>query len=147
TASSTGSCRGKTCGPKSPASSISASTDDKLGCQEAKYHRELRRFGSPGKKQRHMGVFSRLTSLFGGKNKPKLPKVPKLPRIDIAKRFDLVARTGQGSMSQVWRARDHKIGRVVCLKILDKEKTNRFAARFPGLSRPIEGEVLMAMKH
>jgi serine/threonine protein kinase len=94
-----------------------------------------------------MGVFSRLKSLFGGKNKPKLPKLPKLPRVDVAKRFDLVARTGQGSMSQVWRARDHKIGRVVCLKVLDKEKTNRFAARFPGLSRPIEGEVLMAMKH
>jgi eukaryotic-like serine/threonine-protein kinase len=80
------------------------------------------------------GLFSR---------KPK----SKLPRIDINKRFDLLGRLGQGSMSKVWRARDRNLGRTVCLKILDKEKTARFDARFPGLVKPMEGAVLMALHH
>lgn len=80
-----------------------------------------------------------LSSLFGTKGKK--------PRTDISKRFDLLGRTGQGSMSKVWRARDRNIGRTVCLKILDKEKTARFDARFPGLKKPSEGEVLMALRH
>jgi serine/threonine protein kinase len=54
---------------------------------------------------------------------------------------------GQGSMSKVYRARDGKIGRVVCLKVLDKEKTARFEARFPGLKRPSEGTILTALHH
>src|SRR5437870_875020 len=68
-------------------------------------------------------------------------------RTDISKRFDLLGRMGQGSMSKVWRARDKKIGRTVCLKVLDKEKTARFDARFPGLKKPTEGEVLMSLHH
>jgi eukaryotic-like serine/threonine-protein kinase len=71
----------------------------------------------------------------------------KLPKTDISKRFDLMGRTGQGSMSKVWRARDRNIGRVVCLKVLDKEKTARFEARFPGLHRPMEGAILTALRH
>jgi serine/threonine protein kinase len=50
-------------------------------------------------------------------------------------------------MSKVWRARDRNIGRVVCLKILDKEKTAKFEARFPGLNRPMEGAVCSVMRH
>ena len=79
-----------------------------------------------------------LKNLFGGK---------KLPRIDVNKRFDLLGRTGQGSMSKVWRARDKKIGREVCLKILDKEKTARFEARFVGLERPGEGTICMVLRN
>jgi eukaryotic-like serine/threonine-protein kinase len=71
----------------------------------------------------------------------------KLPRTDIKKRFELLGRTGQGSMSKVWRARDRQIGRTVCLKVMDKEKTARFDARFPGLVRPSEGAVLAALRH
>jgi serine/threonine protein kinase len=71
----------------------------------------------------------------------------KLPRIDINKRFDLLGRLGQGSMSKVWRARDRNIGRTVCLKVLDKEKTARFEARFPGLNRPMEGAILVSLHH
>jgi len=76
-------------------------------------------------------------------------KKPKsnLPIVDIKKRFELVGRMGQGSMSKVWRARDKQIGRTVCLKVLDKEKTARFDARFPGLKKPTEGEVLMSLHH
>ena len=70
-----------------------------------------------------------------------------MPIINVEKRFELMARTGQGSMSKVWKARDHKTGRVVCLKLLDKEKTAKFEARFAGLKKPSEGEICMMMKH
>jgi serine/threonine protein kinase len=70
-----------------------------------------------------------------------------LPIVNIDKRFELLGRTGQGSMSKVWRARDRKSGRVVCLKVLDKEKTAKFEARFPGLKRPSEGVICMVMRH
>ena len=85
-----------------------------------------------------MGFFK---GLFSTKSKSKLP------RIDINKRFDLLGRMGQGSMSKVWRVRDRNLGRVVCLKVLDKEKTARFDARFPGLVKPMEGAVLMGLHH
>jgi serine/threonine protein kinase len=77
----------------------------------------------------------------------KKPTGPKLPRIDVAKRFELIGRTGQGSMSKVWRARDRMTGRTVCLKILDKVKTAKFEARFQGLKRPTEGAILTSLKH
>lgn len=70
-----------------------------------------------------------------------------LPITNIEKRFELIARTGQGSMSRVWRARDRQIGRTVCLKILDKIKTAKFDARFPGLKKPSEGAVCMMLRH
>jgi serine/threonine protein kinase len=70
-----------------------------------------------------------------------------LKRIDIAKRFELIGRTGQGSMSKVWRARDRETSKTVCLKILDKEKTRRFDARFPGLIKPNEGTICMQLRH
>ncbi len=78
---------------------------------------------------------------------PPKPKEVKLPRIDIEKRFTLLNRTGQGSMSKVWRAQDRSLGRIVCLKILDKEKTAKFEARFVGLHKPKEGAICMALKH
>jgi eukaryotic-like serine/threonine-protein kinase len=88
-----------------------------------------------------VGVFTSLKKLFTPKPKSKQPI------IDVSKRFDLLGRTGQGSMSKVWRARDRNIGRVVCLKVLDKEKTAKFEARFPGLNRPMEGAVCAVMRH
>ena len=80
--------------------------------------------------------------LFGPKGKKS-----NLPRIDINKRFELLGRTGQGSMSKVWRARDRSLGRTVCLKILDKEKTAKFEARFIGLHRPSEGVICLGLRH
>jgi len=88
-----------------------------------------------------VGVISKLKQLFASGKKNDLPI------IDVRKRFELLGRTGQGSMSKVYRARDNKTGRVVCLKVLDKLKTAKFEARFPGLKRPTEGVVLMAMRH
>jgi serine/threonine protein kinase len=79
--------------------------------------------------------------LFSAKPKSNLPK------IDVRKRFELLNRTGQGSMSKVWRARDKSLGRVVCLKLLDKDKTAKFEARFMGLNKPREGAICMALRH
>jgi eukaryotic-like serine/threonine-protein kinase len=70
-----------------------------------------------------------------------------LPIIDVSKRFELLGRTGQGSMSKVWRARDKLTGKTVCLKVLDREKTQKFEDRFKGLKKPGEGEICMLLKH
>jgi serine/threonine protein kinase len=70
-----------------------------------------------------------------------------MTRVDVGKRFDLLNRTGQGSMSKVWKARDKTLGRTVCLKILDKVKTAKFEARFPGAKKPPEGLICMGLRH
>jgi serine/threonine protein kinase len=88
-----------------------------------------------------VSLLNTLKSLFA--KKPK----GALPRIQVEKRFELLGRTGQGSMSKVWRARDRNTMRVVCLKVLDKVKTAKFESRFVGLKRPMEGAVLTALKH
>jgi len=80
-----------------------------------------------------------------GPDGPPRPK-PKL-KVDLKKRFDLHSRTGQGSMSKVWRAYDREVGAAVCLKLLDKEKTKKFEARFVGRNKPSEGEICMLLKH
>jgi serine/threonine protein kinase len=87
------------------------------------------------------GILTTLKQLFAAKPKKKIKIV------NVNKRFDLLGRTGQGSMSKVWRAHDRELGRTVCLKILDKAKTAKFEARFPGLKRPPEGEICMSLRH
>jgi len=75
-------------------------------------------------------------------------KKPKVAKTDITKRFELIGRVGQGSMSKVWRARDSKSGRVCAVKVLDKVKTKRFEGRFdPKLQKPSEGEIAVQLKH
>lgn len=88
-----------------------------------------------------MGFLDSLKNLF----KPG-PKTD-LPIINVEKRFELLGRTGQGSMSKVWRARDRQSGRTVCLKVLDKLKTAKFDARFPGLKKPSEGTIMSSLRH
>jgi serine/threonine protein kinase len=100
------------------------------------FYQEVNTPRSP-KRELSVGLFSWF------KSKPG----ENLPRIDVRKRFDLLNRTGQGSMSKVWRARDLKLGRMVCLKILDKEKTEKFEIRFKGLNKPKEGAICMALRH
>ena len=97
-----------------------------------------------------MGLFSKL---FGGGKKVGPPgfkkKKEKLPIVDLAKRFELRNRTGQGSMSKCWYAYDNNLGRMVCLKLLDKLKTAKFEERFSnqGLDKPSEGAVCSMLKH
>lgn len=50
-------------------------------------------------------------------------------------------------MSKVWRATDSKTGRMVCLKVLDKVKTESLKRRFVGKNRPEEGEIAVALDH
>ena len=73
----------------------------------------------------------------------------KVPLLDVTKRFQLVSRVGQGSMSKVWRAVDGYNGRTVALKLLDIEKTKRLESRFKGIKtpKPTEGEVALKLKH
>lgn len=97
-----------------------------------------------------MGFFDMFKSTGKPKGKtkdtgPPRPK-PKL-KVDLKKRFDLHSRTGQGSMSKVWRAYDRDLGMAICLKLLDKEKTKKFEARFIGRNKPSEGEICMLLKH
>lgn len=92
-----------------------------------------------------MGFGQWLKGLFSGGG--KTGKKGQGPRIDVNKRFDLLNRTGQGSMSKVWRARDKQLGRMVCVKLLDKTKTAMFEARFKGLNRPNEGVICSGLKH
>jgi serine/threonine protein kinase len=88
-----------------------------------------------------VGFLGTLKNLFARKKRSDLKK------IDLKKRFDLIGRTGQGSMSKVWRARDMTYGRVVCLKLLDKTKTAKFEARFLGINKPLEGAICVQLRH
>jgi serine/threonine protein kinase len=87
-----------------------------------------------------VGIFGKLFGSKGGK---------RLKVVDAAKRWDLRGQTGQGSMSKVFQAYDRDIGRTVCLKILDKVKTEKFEERFKalGLKKPSEGEICVQLNH
>ncbi|MCH2210889.1 MAG: serine/threonine protein kinase [Fuerstiella sp.] len=82
-------------------------------------------------------------SLFDKKQKKQKP----LERVDIRKRFNLMGRVGQGSMSKVWKAEDITSRRSVAIKVLDREKTRRFETRFEGLNKPTEGEIALSLFH
>ena len=71
----------------------------------------------------------------------------KLRRENLKRRFTILAETGQGSMSRVYRAMDNKSGRTACLKVQDKEKTSAALARSAKIGRPTEGEIGMRMAH
>ena len=86
------------------------------------------------------------TSYSGRKNPRPAPK-KGLKAHQCGERFELSGRTGQGSMSKVFRAYDKDLGRNVCLKILDKAKTQSFEGRFQGLKKPSEGEICMSLRH
>lgn len=86
-----------------------------------------------------MGVFDFLFGKGGGSGTKG--------RVNVNKRFEGLVRTGQGSMSRVFRTYDRNLGRTVCLKLLDKLKTQKFEERFKGLKKPSEGEICMALRH
>ena len=86
-----------------------------------------------------MGVLDGFLGLFSGGGKA----------VNVAKRFDLQGKTGQGSMSKVYKAYDRTLGRTICLKLLDKEKTKKFEERFKGLKtkKPTEGQICTKLNH
>ena len=103
-----------------------------------------------------------LNKLFGGQpakstpgvktseaaNPAFVPAAPvKLKKVNLEKRFTILAETGQGSMSRVYKAVDNEAGQTVCLKVQDKEKTADAAARAGGGARLSEGEVGMRIVH
>ncbi len=77
----------------------------------------------------------------------KRTKQKQLERIDLSKRFNLLGRVGQGSMSKVWKAEDIATHKQVAVKVLDKEKTRRFESRFDGIDKPTEGEIALSLNH
>lgn len=78
-------------------------------------------------------------SLFHKKN--------KVESVDLSRRYNLIGRVGQGSMSKVWRAEDPMNGQSIAVKVLDKEKTLRYEARFKGLHKPSEADIALSLKH
>lgn len=83
-----------------------------------------------------MSFLKKLQALFKRKEK-----------LDVAKRFGIMREAVTGTMSQFYMARDHDNGKVVGLKLLDREKTVQFEARFKGLDKPSEGEIAAQIKH
>ena len=73
-----------------------------------------------------------LSWLFGGGKKSSVPKRKALPPVNIAKRFELVGRTGQGSMSKVWRRprQEHRPGRLP--QIAGQGKDGQVRGPLPG---------------
>jgi serine/threonine protein kinase len=74
-------------------------------------------------------------------------KKRELKKTDITKRFDLLNRVGQGTMSRVWKATDTTNGKLICLKVLDKDKMEMMEERFKDLEKPSEGEIAISMDH
>lgn len=82
-------------------------------------------------------VLSKIKSLFSGGP----------ARVNVKERFVIKHKSTLGTMSEVYKAFDKKLGKQVCLKILDKEKTDQFEARFTGLNKPGEGAISAALRH
>jgi len=68
-------------------------------------------------------------------------------RIDVSARFEILREAISGTMSNFHLARDLATGQQVGLKLLDKDKTAAFEARFKGLNKPSEGKIAMSLHH
>jgi eukaryotic-like serine/threonine-protein kinase len=80
--------------------------------------------------------FSKLQSLFTSDAK-----------IDVSQRYEIIRDAISGTMSNFHQARDVRTGKVVGLKLLDREKTAAFESRFKGLNKPSEGKIATSLKH
>ena len=68
-------------------------------------------------------------------------------RVDVRGRYEFLRAAISGTMSKFYMARDRETGKIVGLKILDPKKTAEFEARFKGLKKPTEGEILSKISH
>lgn len=82
-----------------------------------------------------MAFLDQITRLFSG------------GKLNVKSRFELLREAISGTMSQFYMARDRENDRIVGLKILDREKTEQFMARFVGLKKPSEGEIAVLFDH
>ena len=82
-----------------------------------------------------------------GQAAPRPASPAKLKRVNLEKRFTILLEHGQGSMSRVYKAVDKESGKVVCLKVQDKEKSDEAAARAAREHRPPEGEIGLQIVH
>lgn len=78
---------------------------------------------------------------------PKPAARPKVKRVNLARSYTIIAETGQGSMSRIYRAMENATGRTVCLKLQDKAKTVAALSRSSAANRPTEGEIGMKIVH
>lgn len=86
-----------------------------------------------------MGIIDKFKNvLSGGTN---------LGMLDVGGRFSLDRHAFSGTMSKFHVATDVHDRKVYGIKLLDKEKTAAFRARFKGLNKPIEGEIGMQISH
>ncbi len=86
---------------------------------------------------------------FFGAKKPAgaAAPAPKSRRVNIEKRFSIIAETGAGSMSHVYKAFDNDKARTVCLKVQDLEKATAAAARATAVGRLSEGDIGLKIQH
>lgn len=82
-----------------------------------------------------MGLLDKIQNMFADK------------RTDLAERFEIVREAVHGTMSNFHMAIDRRDKRTIGLKILDREKTAAFEARFKGLKKPWEGLIALQLKH
>lgn len=82
-----------------------------------------------------MGLFDQFKSMLSG------------GRVDVRSRYEFLREGISGTMSKFYKARDRETDRIVGLKILDPKKTVEFEARFKGLKKPSEGEILTRLSH
>lgn len=74
-------------------------------------------------------------------------KGPRIEKVDVAKRYQLHTRVGQGSMSKVWKATDPANNDLVAVKVIDKAKLARLDQRFVGMNKPTEGQIAVVLNH
>lgn len=68
-------------------------------------------------------------------------------KLDYEARYELLRAAISGTMSKVYKAKDRETGELVALKILDRQKTQDFEARFKGVKKPREGEIAVQFDH
>ncbi len=87
-----------------------------------------------------MGILDKLKNAFNS-------GTTKSGVLDVSTRFSLDRHSFTGTMSKFHVATEIGTRNKMGLKLLDKEKTDYFKARFKGLNKPIEGEIGMVMDH
>ena len=90
-------------------------------------------------------MLAKLKELFGS-GTGSGPSRPRVSRVNLDRRFRIVAQTGQGSMSKVYRAIDNQTGATVCLKVQNPGKNAAAAAR-TDRAKPEEGEIARQVVH